>query len=388
MGPLIIKMEVKFSMQNELNNTKIMTTIQDITDYLEQLAPLSSQENYDNCGLIVGDASTQVTQILVTLDCTEEVIEEAIQKGCNLIVAHHPIVFKGLKKLNGKNYVERAVIKAIKNDVAIYAIHTNLDNALSGVNQEISKRLGLINTRILQPKADILNKLIVYVPTSHAEIVKDALFKAGAGSIGNYDECSFSTVGTGTFRPLEGSHPQIGNRDERSAVEEVKLEIIVTDHQISSVLKAMRESHIYEEVAYDLIPLRNTLQDEGAGMIGELENPMDEKTFLAHIKKTFQCGCIRHTPLLNKTIKTVAVCGGSGSFLIQDAIRQNADIYITADVKYHEFFDADKQIIIADIGHYESEQYTSNLIIDYLKEKFTNFAILKADLNTNPINYF
>lgn len=364
-----------------------MTTIQQITQYLEKIAPLSSQENYDNCGLLVGNYSDEVINVLVTLDCTEEVVQEAMDRKCNLIVAHHPIIFGGLKKINGKNYVERAILKAIKNDIAIYAIHTNLDNSIHGVNHEIAERLKLINTKILQPKSNVLTKLIFYTPVSHANQVKEAIFLAGAGTIGNYDECSFSTLGKGTYRPLTGSHPFEGNTGSRSEVEEERIEVLVSNHQLNKVVAVMKEVHPYEEVAYDLIALQNNHSFEGAGMIGELENAVSEIDFLKTIKTTFNCGTIRYTKLQNKSIKKVAVCGGSGSFLLKDAIQKKADIYITADMKYHEFFDAENQILIADIGHYESEQFTSDLIVAKLKEKFINFAVLKTGINTNPIKY-
>ncbi len=364
-----------------------MTTIRQITNFLENIAPLSSQESYDNCGLIVGDASTEVTNILVSLDCTEDVIQEAIDQNCNIVVSHHPIVFGGLKKINGKNYVERTVLKAIKNDIAIYAIHTNLDNTFNGVNAEISKRLGLINLRVLQPKKDTLTKLIVYTPVSHTEQVKQALFDAGAGEIGTYGECSFTVRGTGTYKPLDGSKPFKGEKDIRSEVEEDRVEVLVSNHKLNTVLNALLSAHPYEEVAYDLVPIKNINRFEGAGMIGELPESVNELDFLKIIKNTFACGCVRYTELINKPIKKVAVCGGAGSFLLKDAIASNADVYITGDMKYHEFFDAEGRILIADIGHYESEQYTSDLIVAFLKEKFTKFAVLKTGVNTNPIKY-
>ena len=362
--------------------------LKEITAYLESLAPLSSQESYDNCGLITGNNSQEITGALISLDCTEAIIDDAIEKGCNLVISHHPIVFSGLKKLNGKNYVERTVIKAIKNDVAIYAIHTNLDNFEYGVNYEIAKRIGLKNIQILEPQMNTLLKLNVMVPEKDVEIVKKAIFEAGAGKIGDYDECAFETKGTGNFRPLPGSDPHIGEVNKREEVNETKLEILITKHQIATVLKALQESHPYEEVAYDLISLANANQHEGSGMIGTLPQAMDEKAFLTHIKQTFNCGIIRHTALLNRKISRVALCGGSGSFLLNAAKRREADIYLSADFKYHEFFDAEDQIVIADIGHYESEQFTTNLLADKLKKKFTNFAVHLTGLNTNPINYF
>lgn len=364
-----------------------MTTIRQITDFLEYKAPLSSQESYDNCGLIVGDFSADITNVLVSLDCTEAVIQEAIDRNCNLVVAHHPIVFGGLKKINGKNYVERAVLKAIKNDVAIYAVHTNLDNAFNGVNAEISKRLGLTHLRVLQPKSEVLTKLIVYTPITHTEELKQALFNVGAGEIGAYSECSFTVRGSGTYKPLVGSTPFEGEQDVRSQVEEDRVEVLVSNHRLNKVVNAMLLAHPYEEVAYDLIPIKNSNRFEGAGMVGELPEAINELDFLRKIKNTFECGCVRYTDLINKPIKKVAVCGGAGSFLLKDAIAAKADVYITADMKYHEFFDAEGRILVMDIGHYESEQFTSDLIVAYLKEKFTKFAVLKTGVKTNPIKY-
>jgi dinuclear metal center YbgI/SA1388 family protein len=363
-------------------------TIKDITNYLEHLAPISSQESYDNSGLIIGNPNVRVNGVLISLDCTEEIVDEAIAKGANLIIAHHPIVFKGLKKLNGKNYVERTVIKAIKNDVAIYAIHTNLDNYRFGVNREIGNRLGLKNLRVLAPAQNKLKKLVVFCPQENTKEVSQALFEAGAGNIGDYNECSFETEGTGGFKPNKYSNPTIGKHGTREKVEEHKIEVIVSAHKLGQVLTAMNQAHPYEEVAHDIIPLENQNQYEGAGMIGELSTPKETTAFLDEVKKEFKCKVIRHTPLINKEIKTVAYCGGAGSFLLNSAKGKKADIYITGDFKYHEFFDAENDIIIADIGHYESEQFTPNLLLGILKKNFINFAFHLSKENTNPINYF
>ncbi|MGB0934023.1 MAG: Nif3-like dinuclear metal center hexameric protein [Lishizhenia sp.] len=362
--------------------------IKDITNYLESLAPIGTAESYDNCGLLVGDFSTEVTQTLLTLDCTEEIVDEAIEQGCNLIIAHHPIVFGGQKKLNGKNYVERTVIKAIKNDIAIYAIHTNLDNYRFGVNFEIGKRLGLQNLTVLSPKKQQLKKLVVFVPTESKEKVLKALFDEGAGNIGNYAHCSFETEGKGGFLPLSGSSPQRGEIGQREVVKETKVEVLVEKEKLNSVLNALFSSHPYEEVAYDIISLENEHNYLGSGMFGELENAVNTVDFLTTLKKVFNCGIIKHTALCKNEIKTVAFCGGAGSFLLSDAKRKKADIFITGDYKYHEFFDAENQLIIADIGHYESEQYTPHLLARILKEKFANFAVRLTGKNTNPIKYF
>ncbi|XOV67759.1 MAG: Nif3-like dinuclear metal center hexameric protein [Fluviicola sp.] len=362
--------------------------IKELTGYLEELAPISSQESYDNSGLIVGDANREVSNVLISLDCIEATVNEAIEKKCELIIAHHPIVFRGIKKLNGKNYIERTVIKAIKNDIAIYAIHTNLDNYRFGVNHEIGKRIGLNNLRILQPKREVLSKLVCYIPKEHLQEVSQAMFDAGAGSIGDYDECGFSTSGEGTFRPNDAAKPFIGNSGERSKVEEVKFEVVCSNHAISPVVDAMIKAHPYEEVAYEIFPMLNSNTYEGSGMVGELEPPVKTENFLSHVKETFHCGVIRHTALTSDTISKVAYCGGAGGFLLSAAKRSGADIFITGDYKYHEFFDADGSIIIADIGHFESEQFTSHRLADILMEKFATFAVHLTEVNTNPINYF
>jgi dinuclear metal center YbgI/SA1388 family protein len=363
-------------------------TISSIISFLEKTAPLSLQEDYDNAGLITGNRDWPCTGALISLDATEEVMKEAIERKCNLVIAHHPIVFKGLKKINGKNYVERAVITAIKNDIAIYAIHTNLDNVMEGVNGKIADKLGLINRSILSPKQDLLQKLAVFVPEAHKETLLDALFAAGAGNIGNYSECSFGSEGTGTYKPGDSATPFLGKIGERHSEKEVKVEVIFPNWLKQQVVKAMLKAHPYEEVAYDLYSLSNPFRQTGSGMIGELENAVEEGFILKYIKDKFNIAVIRHTPLLGKKVKKLAICGGAGSFLTGAAIASGADMYITADVKYHEFFDADKRLVLADIGHYESEQYTVELLAELLTQNFPNFAVLKTGVQTNPVQYF
>jgi dinuclear metal center YbgI/SA1388 family protein len=363
-------------------------TIKDITDYLEQVAPLAYQESYDNCGLITGDANMVVSKAIVTLDCTEDVIEEAIKQGAELVIAHHPIIFSGIKKLNGKNYVERTVIKAIKNNIAIYAIHTNLDNVINGVNAMIAERLELERCSILSPKQSLMSKLITYVPESHLETVKSAIFDAGAGYLGNYSHTSFSTSGIGTFKGNENTSPFVGNAGELEKVEELRLETIVPNRLGGKVIQALLSAHPYEEVAYDLLPLANASPSIGSGMVGMLKSPLSEQDFLKHLKTTMQTGTIRYTSVGEKLIHKVAVCGGSGQFLLPISMAMGADAFVTADFKYHEFFDAEGQLLIADIGHYESEQFTKNIIYKLLSEKFPNFAVLISKINTNPVNYY
>lgn len=362
--------------------------ISTLTNYLESIAPLAYQESYDNAGLIVGDPNQEINKALICLDCTEEVVEEAIQKGCDIIIAHHPIVFKGLKKFNGKNYVERVVLKAIKNNIALYAIHTNLDNVLGGVNSKIAEKLGLENTAILSPKTGLMKQLSVYVPRSHVEIVRRALFEAGAGAIGNYDECSYNTAGYGTFRGLEGSNPSIGEQGQQERVEETKIELVYPAHKERAILVAMYASHPYEEVAHHIFTTENAMHAVGSGIIGNLPEAMAEEDFLAYLKDNLKLTLIRHTKLLAKKVNRVAICGGAGGFLLKDAKRSGADVFVTADYKYHEFFDAEEEIIIADIGHFESEQFTQELLIEIIRKKFVNFAVLLTEIDTNPINYY
>ncbi len=361
--------------------------IKDITDYLETIAPLSYQESYDNSGLIVGDKNSPVKKVLITLDATEEVIDEAIKEKCQLVIAHHPIIFGGLKKLNGKNYVERVVIKAIKNNIAIYAIHTNYDNVIEGVNAEICKRIGLVDCEILVPKKQLLKKLYTFIPVAYYAKVTKAVFDAGAGYIGNYSETSFNAQGTGTFKGNEKSNPVLGKKNVLEKAEEIKFETIFPAHIESKVIAALLEAHPYEEVAYDIVPLDNAFQSVGSGMVGNLKTPLDELAFLKSVKKGLKTDSIRYTKLLEKKVKRVAVCGGSGRFLLNNAIAANADVFITGDFKYHDFFDADNKIVVADVGHYESEQFTKDLLLRHLSEKFPILAALISSINTNPIKY-
>ena len=362
--------------------------IQDVINYLEELAPLAYAEDFDNVGLLVGHKNTEVTSVLVTLDTLENVVDEAIAKKCNLIVSFHPIIFNGLKKLTGKNYVERVVMKAIKHDIAIYAIHTALDNAIQGVNDMICNQLKLTNKRILIPQSETIKKLTTYVPKNEAEQLRTALFGIGAGSIGNYKHCSFNVEGYGTFNANEDSNPVKGKKGETHIEDETKISITFPKHIESQVIKTLFKTHSYEEVAYEITTLENKNQNIGMGMVGELSEPMDERSFLKYLKAKMNTECIKHSSFLNKNIKRVAVLGGSGSFAIQAAKATDADAFITADLKYHDFFTAENNILLVDIGHYESEQFTKNLLVAYLTKKITNFAIILSNTNTNPVKYF
>jgi dinuclear metal center YbgI/SA1388 family protein len=366
-----------------------MTTvkIKDVIGYLESWAPRNLQEEYDNSGLLTGNQEEEVTGILVTLDCTEQILDEALAQKCNMVVAHHPILFRGLKKLTGQNYVERTIIKAIRSGIAIYAIHTNLDNVLTGVNFKIAARLGLKNISILQPKKHTLTKLVTFIPPENAEEVIAKLHEAGAGNIGNYKNCSFRLTGQGTYLPTGEANPYQGSIGKLERSEEVRVELILPTHLESRVLAVLKKVHPYEEVAYYLSRLENENQEVGSGIVGELEHAEPADEFLKGLKEKMNTACVRHTQIIEKEIKKIAVCGGSGSFLLSTAIAKGADIFITADFKYHEFFDADGKIVVADIGHYESEQFTKELIYEYLKEKFHTFAIIFSKTVTNPISY-
>ncbi|MCB7481106.1 Nif3-like dinuclear metal center hexameric protein [Christiangramia sediminis] len=361
--------------------------IQEVISLIEDFAPTKYAEDFDNVGLLVGDSNSEVKGALITLDTLEATVDEAISKNCNLIISFHPIIFSGLKKLTGRNYVERTVLKAIKNDIAIYAIHTALDNQHKGVNDMIAEKIGLINRKILIPRKDSIKKLTTFVPAKEADKVRKSLFEAGAGNIGNYDHCSFNITGKGSFKGNENSNPVVGEKGQIHFEEEMQIGVTYAAHLESKILEALFNAHPYEEVAYEVHTLENTNQHLGMGMIGELESETDEKSFLSQLKDTFRSGCVRHSKLLNKPIKKVAVLGGSGAFAIENARAAGANIFVTADLKYHDFYKAEEKLVLADIGHYESEQFTKKLLYSFLSKKISSFALILADTNTNPIHY-
>lgn len=362
-------------------------TVNDVCQSLETLAPLALQENYDNAGLLIGNRNTELTGILLCIDITEEVMQEAINKQCNMIVSHHPLIFRGLKSITGRNLVERCVISAIQSNIAIYACHTNLDSVHNGVSMRMAEKLGLKNCRILQPKADCLLKLVSFVPESHLEKVRQACFDAGAGNIGNYDSCSYNSTGEGTFRANQDSNPYVGEIGELHTEPEIRFEIILPTYLKSKVTKALVLAHPYEEPAFDFIPLSNNWNTVGYGIIGELDTPVSELNILTQIKGTFQVGCLKHTALKNKQVSKIALCGGSGAEGLHTAISQGADLFVSADFKYHDYFLAENRILIADIGHFESEQFTKEIFFEQLTKNFPKFAVHFSEINTNPINF-
>lgn len=357
----------------------------DILHYLNELIPFSFQEEYDNSGLQVGNPEQEILEALITLDVTEAVLEEAIKKNCNLIISHHPLIFAGLKSISGKNATERIISKAIKNDISILSVHTNLDSVENGVSFRLAEKIGLKDIRVLSPMKNRLQKLVFFVPVKNADAVRQAIFEAGAGNIGNYDSCSFNILGSGTFRGLDGSNPFVGKPGKLHLEEEVRIETIVPFHVMNKVVKALMEAHPYEEVAYDIYPLENIYKKAGTGAIGDLERPIETTTFLKNLKKILGAVNIRTTMPIKESVLKIAVCGGAGSSLLKDAVKNNADVFISGDFKYHQFFDAENKIVIADVGHFESEQFTKEIFYDLLINKFPKFAVHLSEINTNPI---
>jgi dinuclear metal center YbgI/SA1388 family protein len=364
-----------------------MTRIKDIVKYIEQIAPLAYQEEDDNAGLVIGDSSMLVTGVLICLDITEPVLQEAKEKNCNLIIAHHPIIFRPINQLTGKNYVERCITYAIKQDIALYTLHTNLDNVDQGVNRQMAQTLGLSHLSILLPKSGTLSQLTTFVPYASIDPVLNALYAAGAGRIGDYTHCNFVTTGMGSLQPTLTTNLHLERANQPKKVEEGRIEVIFPAHLETLVLRALQAAHPYEEVAYYIHKLKNIDARVGAGMIGEFPQALSSQAFLEYLKAQMRLTFIRHTALAARPIKRVAVCGGSGSFLIQEAILKQADALVTADVKYHDFFKAEGQILIVDIGHYESEAGIKVLIHTLLSEKFASIVLLKCETVTNPIYY-
>ena len=361
--------------------------IKEVVSALEMFAPLPLQDGFDNAGLQIGLTDAEATGALLCLDVTEAVVDEAVEKGCNLIISHHPLIFKGFKSLTGKDYVERCIMKALKHDIVVFSMHTNLDNALRGVNQKMAEKIGLKNLRILEPKENSLLKLVTFVPVEKAAEVRRALFDAGCGCIGNYDECSYNIEGEGTFRAGEGTNPYCGMQGELHVEPEIRIETILPDFRKTAAVKALVAAHPYEEPAYDLYPLQNTWNQVGAGMVGELDTPEDERSFLLRIKNLFETGCVKHSRFEGRKIRKVALCGGSGAFLLPRAVACGADVFITGEVKYHDYFFYENHILVAEIGHYESEQYTKEIFYSIIKDMFPALKVCMTGVNTNPVNY-
>ena len=361
--------------------------VKEVIDYLDEFAPLCYAEEFDNVGLIIGDYTQKVNGILVTLDSTESVIDEAIKSKCNLIISFHPIIFNDIKSITTKTYVDRVIHKTIKNNISIVAMHTSLDNSMKGVNSAICKKLDIKNYKILIPKRETIKKLTTYIPSENVAELKSEIFKIGGGSLGKYENCSFSYKGLGSFKGNEKSNPKIGSKLIYTETQEVCVNITFLKHLEHKVINTLKENHPYEEIAYEITTLDNLNQNIGMGMVGELNSPMDENKFLSFLKKKMKSKLIKHSIKLGEKVSKIAVLGGSGSFAIENAINSGANAFVTSDLKYHDYFKAENKILLVDIGHYESEQYTKDLIFNFLTKKIPNFAIVLSKTNTNPIMY-
>ena len=359
----------------------------DLCSYLDSEVPLSFQESYDNSGLQIGVPEKEISMALIALDVTEEVVEEAIAYKCDVIVSHHPLIFSGIKRIAGRTFTERIIYKAAKYDIAIYSSHTNLDIFSNGVSRKMAEKIGLMDIQVLSPSKNRLSKLVTYIPESHLELVRESLFKAGAGVIGNYDKCGFTTLGTGSFRSGKSSNPFVGQKGKIHFENEIRFETVLFSHLKEEVLKILLEVHPYEEVAYDIYALENENTEVGLGCIGEFNEPIGEDAFLKHISSVFNAQGIRYSKLAGRRVGKVALCGGSGASLLNVAIDSGADVFITSDIKYHNFFDADNKILIVDIGHFESEKFSTEILYDLIIKKFPKFAVRFSETNTNPINY-
>ncbi len=364
-----------------------MIKIKDIIREIEHYAPLPLQEGFDNAGVQVGDVNQLATGALLCLDVTEETLDEAIEQGCNLVISHHPLAFKAFKSLTGSSYIERCMIKACKYDLVIYAAHTNLDNVAGGVNYRLAELIGLRNVRILSPQKDALLKLVTFVPEDYAEIMRNTLFNAGAGCIGNYDSCSYNLHGEGTFRAGEGCEPFCGEIGKLHTEKETRVEVVLPAFKKASVTRALLSVHPYEEPAFDFYPLSNVWEQAGSGVVGELPEEEDEESFLLRVKDLFDVGCVKHSRFTGRPIREVAICGGSGAFLIKDAIAYGADIFITGEAKYNDFYDVEDRILLAVIGHYESEICTKDIFYNIISKKFPTFAVHFSNVDSNPVKY-
>ena len=362
--------------------------LKDFTSYLDSAIPLAYQESYDNSGLQVGLPDQEITSAMICLDVTEKVVSEAIQSECNLLISHHPLIFNGIKRITGNTSTEKILYEAVKNDIAIYSAHTNLDMLSNGVSHKMAEKIGLEKISVLSPSPDRLLKLVTYIPESHFEKVKNALFEAGAGVIGNYDNCGYAVSGTGSFRGNDATNPFAGEKGKIHLEKEIRFETVLFTHLKDKVIKALVEAHPYEEVAYDLFALENNNIGIGLGCVGILHDPLTETDFLKLIYSVFDARGIRYSNLTGKTVSKVALCGGSGASLISEAIHSGADVYLTADIKYHDFFKTENRILLVDAGHFETEKFSREILKDLIIKKFPKFAVRFSETNTNPINYF
>ena len=362
--------------------------LKDLTSYLDSVVPLSFQESYDNSGLQVGTPENEIFSAMISLDVTEEVVDEAIANNCNLVISHHPLIFNGIKSLTGRSFTERTIFKAVKSDIAIYSAHTNLDIFNNGVSWKMAEKMGIEDITVLSPSQNKLLKLVTYIPVSHLETVRNAIFEAGAGIIGNYDQCGFTTGGAGSFRANDNAKPFVGEKGKIHFEDEIRFETILFTHIREKVVMALLDAHPYEEVAYDLYALENSNVEIGLGCIGKLAEPVSEDDFLKLVNSALGARGIRYSRLTGKKIWKVALCGGSGISMLNMAINSGADAYVTADIRYHDFFKSENKLLLVDAGHFETEKFSREILKDLIIKKFPKFAVRFSETNTNPINYF
>lgn len=355
---------------------------------LEQWVPFVWQENYDNAGLILGDPNQQIRKALVCFDVTPEVVDEAVRNEADLILSHHPAIFKGIKRINPASRLGYMLKQSLCHDIAWCALHTNLDNTLSGVNSWLCEHLGLQEVRPLVPLQGIYGKLQVYVPEAYAEKLRQALAEAGCGAGTKYDTCSYTSRGEGRFRAGSQAHPFTGRIGELHCEAECKIECLYPLHKTRQVLDVLRTNHPYEEPAFDLLPLQNEAVEQGAGAIGILPETMQERELLDKLKELTGVHCIRHSGFQGRRIKKIALCGGSGGSFIANACGQKADVYITGDLKYHDFTDTEPGTWLVDIGHFESEKFAMELIFRFIRKNFPNFAVSISEQAKNPVSFY
>ena len=361
--------------------------IEELTTFIEDKFPLSQQESYDNCGLIVGDPKKTVKKVLLALDCTEQVIKEAKLKKADVIITHHPLMFSSINKLTANDYEGSLIIKLIKSDIALYAVHTNLDNSINGINKYLALKLGLKNLQILVGKEKTFKKIITFVPKAYSQKVITALSAAKAGNIGLYSHCAFVTEGSGCFKPEKGAKPFLGELSKINQVEEVKLEMVFASENQKMIENSLKKAHPYEQPAFDIIELANPNPDIGAGIYGDLPAQINTAEFLKLVKTKLNLSYIRQSNSAKKFISKVAICSGAGFFVFEQAKRLNVDALVTSEIKHHEFLAAENNILLCDIDHHEGEIAAVN-ILDQILQKLENIDTLISKHNLSPAQIF
>ncbi|MGM0602343.1 MAG: Nif3-like dinuclear metal center hexameric protein [Bacillota bacterium] len=371
-----------------------MAKAQEIISLMGEIAPVKLAEEWDNVGLQIGDLSNEVNKVLLALDLNTEVIDEAVDNNCNMIITHHPVIFNGINSVSSESAVGDMIIRLIKNDIIVFSAHTNLDIVEEGLNDFICRKLGIEDFQPLDvTQIGNYYKFVVFVPENHIENIKSAVFKNGGGKLGNYSHSGFVSKGKGSFKPLKGSEPYIGSTEKIEEVDEIRLETIVAEDKLDKVLKAVLKAHPYEEAAYDIYEIKRTSNVDGIGRIGYLTDTMLLGDYINTVKEKLNLPYLKFVGKKDKKIKKVAVCNGSGADFIKKAGYKGADLYLTGDIKYHEAQHAEElDLALIDIGHYESEIWVKELLYDKLtslaeKRNKKDVEFIISAVNTNPWNY-